>query len=75
MAMHRKPVVVPIPSELLIFRQEDWRGSDHEAEGWRCYRRWQDARRAYAKVHPDSDLGSVLDQLRFERRTRMGLTR
>jgi hypothetical protein len=31
MAMHPKPVVVPTPSELLIFRQEDWRGSDHEA--------------------------------------------
>ena len=50
----------------------------------RGYRRWQDARRAYSKAHPDSELGSpleqlrferqVLDQRRFERQAQMGLT-
>jgi hypothetical protein len=73
MAMHRKPVGVPTPPELLAFRQEDWPGSD---AGWFPeYERWIEARRVYSKAHPDSDLGSVLDQMRFERRTRMGLTR
>jgi hypothetical protein len=76
MAMHRKPVAaMPTPPELLVFRQEDWPGPEDEVERWQCYRRWQDARRAYSKEHPDSGLGSVLDQLRFERLTRMGLTR
>jgi hypothetical protein len=52
MTMHPKPVVVPTPSELLIFRQEDWGARIMRRRIWRCYRRWQDARRAYAKVHP-----------------------
>jgi hypothetical protein len=65
MAMHRKPVGVPTPPELLVFRQEDWTGSD---EGWFPeYERWIEERRAYGKAHPDSALGSALDQLRFER--------
>lgn len=86
MAMHRKPAAAaPTPPELLVFRLEDWAAPDDDAEDWRGYLRWQDARRAYAKAHPDSALGSVLDQLRFERQVldqrrferqaRMGSTR
>jgi hypothetical protein len=68
MAMHRKPAAaMPTPPELLVFRLEDWAAPEDGAEDWRGYRRWQDARRAYSKAHPDSELGSALEQLRFER--------
>jgi hypothetical protein len=68
-AMHRKPLSVATPPELLMFSEEDWADPDDEAS-WQAFRRWQDARRGYSKAHPDSALGSVLDQLRFERRVR-----
>ena len=67
--MHRRPVGVAVPAELLMFSEEDWADPDDEASWW-AFRRWQDARRVYSKAHPDSALGSVLDQLRFERRVR-----
>ena len=68
MAMHRKPAAaMPTPPELLVFRLEDWAAPEDGAEDWRGYRRWQDARHAYSKAHPDSALGSALEQLRFER--------
>ena len=68
MAMHWKPAAaMPTPPQLVVFRLEDWAVPDDGAEDWRGYRRWQDARRAYSKAHPDSELGSVLVQLRFER--------
>ena len=68
MAMHRKPAAaMPTPPQLVVFRLEHWAVPDDGADDWRGYRRWQDARRAYSKAHPDSELGSVLDQLRFER--------
>jgi hypothetical protein len=68
-AMHRMPPSVPVPAELVMFSPEDWPGADDET--WvAAYVRWADARRAYAKAHPDSALGTVLDQLRFERRVR-----
>lgn len=67
MAMHRRPVRVPTPAELVVFSEEEWAAPDDEAS-WRAFQRWQDARRVYGKAHPDSELGSVLDQVRFERR-------
>jgi hypothetical protein len=57
---------VQTPAELLLFSAEEWiapgDGSDVEA-----FQRWKDARRGFAAQHKDSELGSVLDQLRFER--------
>jgi hypothetical protein len=69
MAMHRRTVRVATPAELLMFSEGDCVAPDDEAS-WVAFRRWQDARRAYGKAHPDSELGTVLDQLRFERRVR-----
>jgi hypothetical protein len=66
MARHRRPVSAPTPAELLLFSAEEWAAPGDEAS-WEAFRRWQDARRVYSKAHPDSALGSVLDQLRFER--------
>jgi hypothetical protein len=60
---------VAVPAELLVFSEEEWAAPGEEASWW-AFRRWQDARRAYSRANPDSALGSVLDQLRFERRVR-----
>jgi hypothetical protein len=68
-AMHRRPVRSATPPELLMFDEGEWDDPDDGAS-WQAFRRWQDARRAYGKAHPDSELGSVLEQLRFERRVR-----
>jgi hypothetical protein len=57
-----------------MFSDEEWAAPDDEAS-WQAFQRWQDARRAYSKTHPDSDLGSLLDQMRFERQVRFGMTR
>jgi hypothetical protein len=65
-ARHRRPVSAPTPAELLLFSAEEWAAPGDEAS-WEAFRRWQDARRVYSRAHPDSALGSVLDQLRFER--------
>jgi hypothetical protein len=62
MARHRRPFAVETPAELTYFSEGDWPGSGEDA--FRC---WKEARRAFAAEHPDSTLGSVLDQLRFER--------
>lgn len=70
LAIHRRPPTAPTPAELLTFSAEEWAAPDDGTDEWRGYRRWQEARRAYAKQHPDSALGPVLDQLRHERRTR-----
>jgi len=70
MAMHRRPVATPTPAELLMFSAEEWADPDDGAESWRAFERWRDARRVYGKAHPDSGLGTVLDQMRFERRVR-----
>jgi hypothetical protein len=74
-AMHRRPMAAPTPAELLTFSAEEWAAPEDGLEDWRAFERWKDARRAYSKQHPDSALGSVLDQMRFERqaqRVRMG---
>jgi hypothetical protein len=52
-----------------MFAVEEWAAPDDGAS-WQAFERWKDARRVYSKAHPDSGLGSVLDQLRFERRVR-----
>ena len=71
--MHRRPVRVATPAELLMFSEDEWADSDDGSESWRAVERWKDARRAYSKAHPDSELGSVLDQMRFEHQMRRGL--
>jgi hypothetical protein len=77
--MHRRPPAVRTPAELVMFSEEDWPGPEgfvpgsnnlDEASWDSPFQRWKNARRAYAAEHPDSELGSVLDQLRFERWTR-----
>jgi hypothetical protein len=76
MATHRRPVYEPVPAELLVFDPANWPGSEGYVPGsngleWDSpIERWKKARRAYSNAHPDSALGSVLDQLRFERWTR-----
>lgn len=76
MAMHRRPPTLRTPPELIMFSEEDWPGPEGFVPGsnnleWDSpFRRWQIARRAYSKEHPGSELGSILDQLRFERRVR-----
>jgi hypothetical protein len=65
-ARHRRPVRVATPPDLLMFSDEDWADPDDEAS-WQAFDRWQDARRSYSKQHPDSELGTVLDQMRYER--------
>jgi hypothetical protein len=52
-----------------MFAEEDWADPD-DGSSWQAFERWQDARRVYSKTHPDSALGSVLEQMRFERRVR-----
>jgi len=59
-----------------MFDPAEWANPDDEAS-WQAFQRWQDARRAYGKAHPDSELGSALDRMRFERRVqglRLGWT-
>ena len=73
MARHRRPVSASTtPAELLRFSAAEWAAPYDEAS-WQAYVRWQEARRAYSKAHPGSELGSVLDQLRFEHQMRRGL--
>jgi hypothetical protein len=72
MARHRRPVSAPTPAELLTFSAAEWAAPDDGAEGWRAVERWKDARRAYSRAHPDLELGSVLDQMRFEHQMRRG---
>jgi hypothetical protein len=73
MARHRRPVRVATPVELLMFDPADWPGPEGFVPGsndlvWDSpVERWREARRAYSRAHPDSELGSVLDQLRYER--------
>jgi hypothetical protein len=68
MARHRRPVRAATPADLFMFDPAEWVAPDDGSQSWRAYVRWQEARRAYSKTHPDSELGSVLDQLRYERR-------
>jgi hypothetical protein len=73
-ARHRRPVAVATPVELLMFDPADWLGREGFVPGsngleWdSSVERWKAARRAFARQHPDSELGSVLAQMRFERR-------
>jgi hypothetical protein len=75
-ARHRRPFSVAPPAELVMFDPADWPGPEGFVPGsnnleWDSpFQRWTKARRAYAKEHPDSSLGTVLDQLRFERPVR-----
>jgi hypothetical protein len=77
MAIHRRPVTLAVPAELIMYNKEDWPGPEwvswsSNGVSWTSpFDRWIKARRAYSKQHPDSDLGSILDQMRFERRMRM----
>jgi hypothetical protein len=66
-ARHRRPVRAATPLELLMFDPAEWADPADGLEDWRAVERWKDARRAYSKTHPDSELGSVLDQMRYER--------
>lgn len=59
MAMHRRPVRLATPAELLLFDPAEWADPDDEAE-WQAFERWTAARRAYTKRHPDSELGLCL---------------
>jgi hypothetical protein len=67
MALHRKPPD-RTPSELLEFRGDDWIGGDASP-----YWAWLMARFEWAKVHPGSPVGSVLDVLRERRDYRRSL--
>jgi hypothetical protein len=70
MAMRRiPPRGGPTPVELLQFRPEDWPPAEGELPdvAWGpAYVRWQEARRAYAPLHPNSELGDLIDMLREE---------
>jgi hypothetical protein len=78
--MHRRPVRMATPAELIMFHKDDWPGpewvcwsDDRKGVSWDSpFQRWIDARRAYSKAHPDSALGSLLDQMRFEHQTLYG---
>jgi hypothetical protein len=58
-ARHRRPVRAATPADLLMFDPAEWVAPDDEAS-WQAFERWQDARRAYGKANPDSELGTVL---------------
>jgi hypothetical protein len=58
-ARHRRPVRAATPADLLMFDPAEWVAPDDEAS-WQAFERWQDARRAYSKANPDSELGTVL---------------
>ena len=67
MATHRRPpLTVAPPPELLSFDPDEWPAG----EWWQSCELWGAARMAFVKAHPDSALGSVLEQMRFERRVR-----
>ena len=70
MARHRRPVSAT-PAELLVFRGDDWIGSD----GVPPFEAWLKARFEWSKAHPDdfSLGGDVLDMLRERRAYRRGL--
>ena len=50
MEIHRKPVRMATPAELLMFSEDEWAAPDDEAS-WRAFERWKDARRSYCKAH------------------------
>jgi hypothetical protein len=66
-AMHRRPpLTVAPPPELVTFDPDEWPGG----EWWQSFELWGDARMAFVKAHPGSELGSALDVLREKRRIR-----
>jgi hypothetical protein len=66
-AMHRRPpLTVAPPPELVTFDPDEWPGG----EWGQSFELWGDARMAFVKAHPGSELGSALDVLREKRRIR-----
>lgn len=64
-AMHRRPpLTVAPPPELVTFDPDEWPGG----EWWQSFELWGDARMAFVKQHPGSELGSALDVLREKHR-------
>jgi hypothetical protein len=63
-AIRRLPPGVQTPSELSMFRREEWmaHGSSRGPE----FRRWQVVRHACVEAHPGSELGDMLDVLQAE---------
>ena len=47
--MHRRPVRVATPADLLMFDPAEWADSDDGSETWRAFERWKEARRVYGK--------------------------
>jgi hypothetical protein len=68
-ARHRRPPLDGTPPELLEFRGDDWIGDGEVSPYWA----WLMARFEWAKVHPGSPVGSVLDVLRERRAYGRGL--
>jgi hypothetical protein len=69
-ATHRRPPVDGTPPELLEFRPDDWLPAIGDVSP---YWAWLMARFEWAKQHPGSPVGSVLDVLRERRAYRRGL--
>ena len=72
LAMHRRPLGVPTPAELLVFRPDDWLPAVGDVSP---YEAWLIARFEWARTHPDdfSLGGDVLDMLRERVAYRRGL--
>jgi hypothetical protein len=65
LAVRRRQAPVTAPDELVVFDPVEWLSA--EAMTWaKAFRRWQLARHAWVKEHPDGDLGDLLDCLREE---------
>ena len=64
MARHRRPLSAATPPELLSFDPDEWPAG----EWWQSLQLWGDARMAFVKAHPGSELGSALDVLREKHR-------
>jgi hypothetical protein len=75
-AQHRRPLAAAPPAELVMFDPDDWPGPVGPVPGsnglaWKDpLTRWADARRVFAAQHPGCALGSVLEQMRYEREVR-----
>jgi hypothetical protein len=68
MAMHRQAPSTPTPAELATFSPDEW-AAPGEPSWHEGFKRWKDARRAWIREHPDSDLGDYLDVARVNHLT------
>jgi hypothetical protein len=68
-----RPVAEPA-AELVTYDEDEW-AEPGDTASWQAFRRWKDARHTWAKKHPDSSLGNIVDVFREEHNLHMEMIR